>query len=92
MPNSHPRKKTTTDKYLDGTTFESLSVPDHLVPDPIVATEFYTTLMGLYRWTNDPNLHFPPAIKIRNRNFRSRRAIEEFKARMMRAAITKRAE
>ena len=35
-------------------------------------------------------LGFPPPVKIRNRNFRSRRAIEEFKIRMMRAAITQR--
>ncbi|MBR1296658.1 hypothetical protein [Bradyrhizobium sp. AUGA SZCCT0042] len=64
--------------------------PDQLVPDPIIAKEFYTTLMGIYRWTHDANLGFPPPIKIRNRNFRSRRAIEEFKAKMMRAAITRR--
>ncbi|BAR53364.1 hypothetical protein NK6_175 [Bradyrhizobium diazoefficiens] len=48
--------------------------------------------MGLYRWTNDPELRFPAPIKIRNRNFRSRRAIEEFKTRMMRAAVTQRVE
>ena len=64
--------------------------PDQWVPDPIIAAEFYITLMGLYRWTHDTQLGFPPPVKIRNRNFRSRRAIEEFKIRMMRAAITQR--
>ncbi len=64
--------------------------PDPWVPDPIIAKEFHTTLMGLYRWTHDAKLGFPPPIKIRNRNFRSRRAIEEFKAKLMRAAITQR--
>ncbi|MET4180697.1 hypothetical protein ABIB94_002797 [Bradyrhizobium sp. JR7.2] len=64
--------------------------PDQWVPDPIVAKEFHTTLMGLYRWTHDEKLGFPQPIKIRNRNFRSRRAIEEFKANLVRAAITKR--
>jgi hypothetical protein len=64
--------------------------PDQWVPDPIIAKEFHTTLMGLYRWTNDAKLGFPRPIKIRNRNFRSRRAIEEFKAKMTRAAITRR--
>ena len=71
---------------------EAQSAPDQWVPDPLIAKEFHTTLMGLYRWTHDAKLGFPPPIKIRNRNFRSRRAIEEFKARMMRAAITQRAE
>jgi hypothetical protein len=92
MQNTQPRKKPMTDEHRDGTTAQSSPAPDQLVPDPIVATEFYITLMGLYRWTNDPKLRFPAAIKIRNRNFRSRRAIEEFKARMMRAAITQRTE
>jgi hypothetical protein len=58
--------------------------PDQLVPDPIVAQEFGgITLMTLYRWTNDPELGFPPPIKIRTKNFRSRRALEDFKARMI---------
>jgi hypothetical protein len=92
MPNTQPQKKTMTVEYRDGTTAARAPAPDQLVPDPIVATEFYITLMGLYRWTKDPKLRFPAAIKIRNRNFRSRRAIEEFKARMMRAATTQRAE
>jgi predicted DNA-binding transcriptional regulator AlpA len=63
--------------------------PDQLVPDPTVAKEFGgVTLMTLYRWTNDPRLGFPPPVKIRNKNFRSRRAIEDFKARVMRKAIS----
>jgi hypothetical protein len=63
--------------------------PDQLVPDPIVAKEFGgVTLMTLYRWTNDPRLGFPPPVKIRNKNFRSRRAIEDFKTRLMRKAIS----
>ncbi len=67
--------------------------PDQLVPDPIVATEFGgVALMTLYRWTNDPTLGFPPPIKIRNKNFRSRYALEEFKARIVRSAIAQRGE
>jgi hypothetical protein len=58
--------------------------PDHLVPDPIVAKEFGgVSLMTLYRWTMDPTLGFPPPIKIRTKNFRSRRALEDFKARII---------
>jgi hypothetical protein len=64
-----------------------------LVPDHIVRNELGdVSLMTIYRWTNDPTLGFPPPIKIRNKNFRSRRALEEFKERMTREAITKRAE
>jgi predicted DNA-binding transcriptional regulator AlpA len=57
--------------------------PDELIPDPIVAKEFSVSLMTIYRWSHDPDLHFPPAVQIRKRNFRSRRALEEFKARMV---------
>jgi predicted DNA-binding transcriptional regulator AlpA len=73
MPNTLPRQIPTAQ-----------SAPDQLVPDPIVAKEFGgITLMTLYRWTNDPKLGFPPPIKIRTKNFRSRRALEDFKARMI---------
>lgn len=74
------------------------STPDHvdhdpLVRDTIVAKEFGgVSLMTLYRWTNDPKLGFPPPIKIRTKNFRSRRALEEFKTRMMRVAVMQRVE
>jgi hypothetical protein len=61
--------------------------PDQLVPDTIIAREFNVCLMTLWRWSHDPDLKFPPPVKIRTKNFRSRRAIEEFKARMMRNAI-----
>jgi hypothetical protein len=66
------------------------NAPDDLVPDPQVWREFNVTPMTGYRWTNDANLGFPPAIKIRTRNFRSRKAIEAFKQRLMQAAMMKR--
>lgn len=65
--------------------------PDELVPDPKVWREFNITPMTGWRWTNDPDLGFPPPIKIRTRCFRSRRALEAFKARMLRLAIENRA-
>jgi predicted DNA-binding transcriptional regulator AlpA len=66
---------------------------DKLVRDRAVAEEFGdVSLMTLYRWTNDTKLGFPPPVKIRNKNFRSRRALEEFKARLMHNAIRRRAE
>src|SRR5262249_2389355 len=68
--------------------------PDELVPDPVVWREFGVTSMTLWRWTRDLELGFPPAIKIGNRknshNFRSRRALEAFKQRMIARAIAER--
>jgi hypothetical protein len=65
---------------------------DELVPDPQVWREFGITPMTGWRWTQDPELGFPPAIKIRTRCFRSRRQLEAFKARMLAAAIATRAK
>jgi hypothetical protein len=66
------------------------SNPDSLVPDPAVCGEFGVTSMTLWRWTHDSELNFPPAIAIRNRNFRSRKQLEAFKARMLEKAIRER--
>jgi hypothetical protein len=60
--------------------------PDQLIPDPIVWREFGVSSMTGHRWTNDPDLDFPPIIKIRDRNYRSRRALEQFKQRRIRGA------
>jgi len=56
---------------------------DELVPDPVVQEELGIGRMALWRWSQDPNLNFPPLIKIRTRNYRSRKALEEFKRRMI---------
>lgn len=58
-----------------------------LVPDPVVQREFGVTAMTIWRWDHDPDLGFPPAIKIRKRKFRSRRLLDEFKQRLMVQAI-----
>jgi hypothetical protein len=57
------------------------------VPDPQVWREFGISSMTGWRWTHDQSLDFPPSVKIRNRCFRSRRALEAFKSRMMQKAI-----
>ena len=64
--------------------------PDKLIPDPAVCAEFGVTAMTLWRWTRDTELNFPPAISIRNRNFRSRKQLEAFKARLLMKAIRQR--
>lgn len=69
------------------TTTQGAEPRDELVPDPAVARELGgISLMTLWRWSRDPKLQFPQAIKIRNRNFRSRRALEQFKTKLMRQA------
>jgi predicted DNA-binding transcriptional regulator AlpA len=60
--------------------------PDELIPDPQVWKEFGISSMTGHRWTQDPDLGFPPKIKIRDRNYRSRRALEAFKQRRIRGA------
>jgi hypothetical protein len=67
--------------------------PDELVPDPVVASECGTSLMGIWRWDRDPELEklgWPPPIRIRNRKYRSRRLLEAFKARLLHNALTQR--
>jgi predicted DNA-binding transcriptional regulator AlpA len=81
----------TSTARLDATaTPPSDTNPDNLIPDPVVCAEFGVTAMTLWRWTRDTELNFPPPIAIRNRNFRSRRQLEAFKARMLRRAIRQR--
>jgi len=63
------------------------NVPDELVPDPQVWRELGISKMTGHRWTNDPALDFPTKIKVRERNFRSRKQLEAFKARMLRQAL-----
>jgi hypothetical protein len=63
---------------------------EKLASDPTIAKEFDTTLMGLWRWDHDPAmaaLGWPPPVKIRNRNHRVRRLIEQFKQALIRRAI-----
>ncbi len=60
---------------------------DELVPDPQVWREFNVTPMTGWRWDHDPELGFPPPLRIRNRKFRSRKALDEFKARLVADAL-----
>jgi hypothetical protein len=60
---------------------------DELVPDPQVCREFGVTPMTVWRWERDPQLDFPAKIKIRTRNYRSRRALNEFRERMVREGV-----
>ena len=60
--------------------------PDELVPDPQVWRELGISSMTGWRWDRDPKLAalgFPPAVKIRNRNYRRRRQLETFKQNVL---------
>jgi len=71
---------------------EAEDEPDVLIPDRQARVEFGgITDMTLRRWTKDSKLDFPPPIKIRGRNFRSRQQLERFKKRMLAQAIRERA-
>jgi hypothetical protein len=64
---------------------------DDLIPDPEVWRALGITSMSLYRWTRDPALGFPPIIKIRKRNFRSRAALTAWCGLMVRRSAAQRA-
>lgn len=64
-------------------TGQTAPVRDQLVPDPVVQKELGITAMTLWRWEHDPALQFPPKIKIRERNYRSRNELEAFKTRLI---------
>jgi hypothetical protein len=63
---------------------------DHLVPDPRAREEFHVSAMTFYRWSRDSKMQFPPAVKINGRNYRSRLALEEWKQRLLTAALKER--
>jgi predicted DNA-binding transcriptional regulator AlpA len=64
--------------------------PDRLVPDNRVADELGVSTMTIWRYEHDQTLDFPPAVILRNRKFRSRRMLEEFKKRLLDEALASR--
>jgi predicted DNA-binding transcriptional regulator AlpA len=70
----------------------AVSAPDDdtLIPDTEVVKMFSCTSMTLWRWDRDKTLNFPPKISIRRRNYRSLRALNEFRQRMSETALAER--
>jgi hypothetical protein len=61
---------------------------DQLVPDRLARAELGgVTAMTFYRRDSNPEAGWPPKIKMGNRNYRSRRALEEYKQRLMAEAL-----
>lgn len=48
----------------------SIPSPDELLPDPLVAKRYKVTLRTIDRWDRQPDLGFPPALRINNRKYR----------------------
>jgi hypothetical protein len=67
---------------------------DRLVPDLEVAKEIGCTTMSMWRWDRDPVMianGWPPLIRIIRRKFRSRAALDAFKAKMLEQGLKERA-
>ena len=63
------------------------------VPEPEVCVEFNIAPMTAWRWDHNAKMiamGWPPYIKINRRKFRSRTALDAFKARLVAAAISER--
>jgi hypothetical protein len=84
-PRQHRKQDAGTDD--DGNAPDGSDAPDELVPAPKVWKDLGVCSMTGWRWTHDPKLAFPPAIKINTRNYRSRKQLEAFKARLLRTAM-----
>jgi hypothetical protein len=89
---SHGARRDTggDEENAEGEDADDDGEPDSLIPDPQVCREFGVSAMTLWRWDRDPDLNFPARIVIGRRNYRSRREIERFKARLLRRAVAQR--
>jgi hypothetical protein len=73
----------------DATTVSPSDGFDELVPDRQMRKELGDpSEMTITRWEADASLDFPMRVTIRGRNFRVRRELEAFKARMIANAIS----
>jgi predicted DNA-binding transcriptional regulator AlpA len=67
-------------------------IPTDLIPKPTVAREFNVSGRTVSRWMEDKDLGFPAPIRLRNRLYFARSALEEWKANRIRASIMEAAE
>jgi hypothetical protein len=66
---------------------------DSFVSDSEVVRELGITLQTVFRWDQNSRViadGWPPKIKIGTRNYRSRAALEEFKANLLKRALHER--
>jgi predicted DNA-binding transcriptional regulator AlpA len=63
------------------------STPNDLIPKPAIARELGVSSRTVSRWMADPALEFPRPIRLRNRLYFARTALEEWKTARVRASI-----
>ncbi len=63
-----------------------------LIPKPAIARELGVSSRTVSRWMEDQNLGFPKPLRLRNRLYFARTALEEWKANRIRASILEAAE
>jgi hypothetical protein len=77
-----------------GNNEDNMKSLDKLVSDTEVAAELGVTSMSLWRWDRDIKmigLGWPVPVRLNRRKFRSRAALEAFKAKLVDLAIQERA-
>jgi hypothetical protein len=52
-----------------------------LVPDAVVAARYHRTTQTIERWGRDPELDFPPVIRLRGRRYRDALALDAWDAK-----------
>jgi hypothetical protein len=57
-----------------------------LVPDRRVAERYDRSVQTIERWGKDPELGFPPVIRLRNRRYRDAAALEAWETKQREAA------
>ena len=78
---------------MTATATATATAIDSFVSDSDVVRELGITLQTVFRWDQNSKViadGWPPKIKIGARNYRSRAALDEFKANVLRRALAKR--
>lgn len=71
---------------------EMIAQNSDLIPKPALARELGVSSRTVSRWMADPALAFPPPIRLRNRLYFARSALEAWKNARVRASILEAAE
>jgi predicted DNA-binding transcriptional regulator AlpA len=66
--------------------------PSKLIPKPALARELGVSSRTISRWMSDSALAFPRPIRLRNRLYFARLALDEWKTARVRASIVEAAE
>jgi predicted DNA-binding transcriptional regulator AlpA len=68
------------------------STSNDLIPKPAIARELGVSSRTVSRWMADPAIAFPRPIRLRNRLYFARSALEAWKSARIRASIVEAAE